>query len=335
MFRNIDVVRLLYCSVCVDLSQVTILHEPSAVPVLAQPFQVVVGAVSAAEYSITVSGRLAEEGKVAVERMLKHAKEVQAVVPELTGDLEDLWNSLRLFERKLLVVKGMMAEARSEALRCERDMEMCYDELHADDRFPVNEQLLDETDRADVYAEIRTLEVEFAHWARIFTVRAKERDDTYEMRGRLGENRREILVRKTKIVQELAHLREHVPAAIGNVMGLAAATEAALTLNTSFQPSDNHRSKWSRVAGMNKGACQATHFSPSHPVQRFYCTHLDLVCMSYTTSDVVFLFLFTQFTRHTCVLFSVCFSCQCCRAPSRQQTKCESATEATAFISST
>ena len=136
------------------------MHEPSAVPVLAQPFQVVVGAVSAAEYSITVSGRLAEEGKVAVERLLKHAKEVQAVVPELTGDLEDLWNSLRLFERKLLVVKEMMAKARNEALRCERDMEMCYDELHADDRFPIQEQLLDESDRADIYAEIRTLEVE-------------------------------------------------------------------------------------------------------------------------------------------------------------------------------
>jgi len=237
------------------LKQVTILHEPSAVPVLAQPFQVVVGAVSAAEYSITVSGRLAEEGKVAVERLLKHAKEVQAVVPELTGDLEDLWNSLRLFERKLLVVKEMMAKARNEALRCERDMEMCYDELHADDRFPIQEQLLDESDRADIYAENRTLEVEFAHWARIYTVRAKERDDTYEMLGRLGENRREILVRKTKIVHELAQLRSHVPAAIGNVMGLAAATEAALTLNTSFQPSDNHRSKWSRVADMNKGEC--------------------------------------------------------------------------------
>jgi CBS-domain-containing membrane protein len=55
---------------------VTILHAPAAVPVLAQPFQVVVGAASAAVYSVTVTGRLAEDGKVAVERLLKHAKEV-------------------------------------------------------------------------------------------------------------------------------------------------------------------------------------------------------------------------------------------------------------------
>ena len=62
---------------------------------------------------------------------------MQALVPGLTADLEDLWNSMRLFERKLVVVKGMMADAAAEARRCERDMEMCQDEIHADDRLQV------------------------------------------------------------------------------------------------------------------------------------------------------------------------------------------------------
>jgi hypothetical protein len=38
-------------------------------------------------------------------------------VPELTGDLADLWHSMRLFERKLVVVQGMMEEASAEAKR--------------------------------------------------------------------------------------------------------------------------------------------------------------------------------------------------------------------------
>jgi len=42
-----------------------------------------------------------------VERHLKHAKEVQALMPELEADLKELWSAMRLFERKILVAKAM------------------------------------------------------------------------------------------------------------------------------------------------------------------------------------------------------------------------------------
>ena len=44
--------------------KVTILHAPHAVPMRCQAYQLVVGAASAAEYSVTIEGRLAEDGKV-------------------------------------------------------------------------------------------------------------------------------------------------------------------------------------------------------------------------------------------------------------------------------
>ena len=56
--------------------------------------------------------------------------------------------------------------------------------------------------------KVRVLEVEFAHWARLFAVRNRERDEAYTMLSRLAENRREILVKKTKIVRELEDLRK-------------------------------------------------------------------------------------------------------------------------------
>ena len=45
--------------------------------------------------------------------------------------------------------------------------------------------------------QIRTLEVEFAHWARVYATRCAERDDAHQMATRLGEARREILVGAT------------------------------------------------------------------------------------------------------------------------------------------
>lgn len=133
-------------------------------------------------------------------------------------------------------------------------MEACNDELHANGRQPPDApRALDEDARADAFREIRTLEVEFAHWARVFTVRARERDAAIETLGRLAETRRDLLVRNAKITQELTALRAHVPAAIGQVMGLVAATDAALDLNTSFEATEAHHSHWARVANMGKG----------------------------------------------------------------------------------
>ena len=67
-------------------------------PLYHRGFQLVVGAVSASQYSVTITGRLAEAADVSVERHLKYAKETQRQLPKLGEELEDLWTSMRLFE---------------------------------------------------------------------------------------------------------------------------------------------------------------------------------------------------------------------------------------------
>lgn len=80
----------------------------------------------------------------------------------------------------------------------------------------------------------------------------QERAETKRVVDGLAETRRELLVRKEKIVQELASLRALIPAAMGAVLGVAAAAEAAITLNTSFQATPTQLTSWSRIATMGK-----------------------------------------------------------------------------------
>jgi len=46
---------------------------------------------------------------------------------------DDLWTSMRLGERKVLVVQGLMDEAEVESSRCEGETERCNQELQIDD----------------------------------------------------------------------------------------------------------------------------------------------------------------------------------------------------------
>jgi hypothetical protein len=85
--------------------RIVIYHQPKNVPIWQQKYQLVVGAAAAAQYSITVTGRLAEDAAICVERNLSHAKLLQLELPKLTAELDDLWLSMRLFERKLVVAE--------------------------------------------------------------------------------------------------------------------------------------------------------------------------------------------------------------------------------------
>lgn len=229
--------------------KLTLLHAPSAAPLLHRTFQLVVGGLSGSKYDVTVTARLAEDAKLSVERQLRYAKETQAQLPVIEGELEQCWESMRLFERKLLVARDMIDEAEVDLRRCERDMEACADELAADEivrtdipfsvAFLLSARLqlqyfslfcpldltvsvfywfvlqiarelkarelfearygtdasdptvykpkrLDDEERADLFLEIRTLELEFAHWARIYALRVEVRTIGASNRGRVG-----------------------------------------------------------------------------------------------------------------------------------------------------
>ena len=59
--------------------------------------------------------------------------------------VDDLWTSMRLGERKVLVVQGLMDEAEVESSRCEGETERCNQELQIDDE---RMEMTDEQSRA-------------------------------------------------------------------------------------------------------------------------------------------------------------------------------------------
>ena len=85
------------------------------------------------------------------------------------------------------------------------------------------------------YTQVRTLEVEFAHWCRLFASRSQERVDLLKGLRVLREERRKRLEEIETLSKELTWLQKHVPSAAGLVQGIDAATKSALLLNTTFE----------------------------------------------------------------------------------------------------
>ena len=89
--------------------------------------------------------------------------------------------------------------------------------------------------RKALYTQVRTLEVEFAHWCRLFASRSQERVDLLKGLRVLREERRKRLEEIETLSKELTWLQKHVPSAAGLVQGIDAATKSALLLNTTFE----------------------------------------------------------------------------------------------------
>ena len=89
--------------------------------------------------------------------------------------------------------------------------------------------------RKALYTQVRTLEVEFAHWCRLFASRSQERVDLLKGLRVLREERRKRLEEIETLSKDLTWLQKHVPSAAGLVQGIDAATKSALLLNTTFE----------------------------------------------------------------------------------------------------
>ena len=68
-----------------------------------------------------------------LEAQHKRGVEIQERLKVCRVATDDLWTSMRLGERKVLVVQGLMDEAEVESSRCEGETERCNQELQIDD----------------------------------------------------------------------------------------------------------------------------------------------------------------------------------------------------------
>lgn len=251
-----------------SLGRTVIRHTPDAVPLRAGVYHVVLGAASAAKYSITVEARAVQTAAAKLRCEMERAVEIQKALGICTAAVDDMWASMRLAERKMLVVQALVNEAEVESLRCEQETERCNQELIQDDE----RMDLTEEKRTELYTDVKRLEVEFAHWCRLFASRSQERTDLLASLDVLRRERAEKVVETERRSVDMKYLQRHLPPATCLVHGMLAAVECALALNTSFEHirAEDARGQWRKLASA-RGVVTAM-MTPAQEVRRRYQT---------------------------------------------------------------
>ena len=252
-----------------QMGRTVVIHDPEHKPLRAGPYQVVLGAASATKYSITVEAHAVRTAPAELKALHEKGAEHLERLKVCRVATDDLWTSMRLGERKVLVVQGLMDEAEVESSRCERETERCNQELAIDDE---RMELTDEQ-RRELYSQVRTLEVEFAHWCRLFASRSQERVDLLGGLRKLREERRKRLEEIETLSTDLTWLQKHVPSATGLISGIEAATKSALALNTTFEniKSDQAtKAKWKKLAAVK--SLVTSMMTPAEEVRRRHRT---------------------------------------------------------------
>ena len=247
------------------LGRVVIHHKPQKVPLEGGTFQVVVGAAAASKYSIQVSGAVGEDAESVLNREFEDSMKKQSRLTQCSNELEELWTSMRLSERKIAVCQALTEEAESESSRCESDIEMCNAELAEDDEI----MEMTEEERNDVFREIKVLEVEFAHWCKLFATRTQEKKDIKEGLESMAEMRRTRLKEKENLKVTMEKIRKIIPSATASILGPGRATQVALHLNAPLNlSSGNAGSRWQAISAV-KNMITST-LTPAEEVRKLY-----------------------------------------------------------------
>ncbi|GMH66094.1 hypothetical protein TL16_g04355 [Triparma laevis f. inornata] len=247
------------------LGRVVIVHKPNKIPVEDGTFQVVIGAAAASKYSIQVTGTLGEDAETVLNREFTMSVEKQKRLSQVSMELNELWTSMRLAERKIAVCQGLTDEAESESARCESDIEICNNELAEDDE---NMEFTEE-ERNDVFREIKVLEVEFAHWCKLFATRTQEKKDIKEGLEQMAEMRRERMKEKENLKVAMEKIRQIIPSATACLLGPGRATEVALALNAPLNLGKaSAGSRWAALSAVKDQITSS--LTPAEEVRRLF-----------------------------------------------------------------
>lgn len=105
-----------------SLGKISILHTPRNRPLQSNEFQITVGAVTAVTYTIVVTSKVAVVASQVLNEALERAKFCAARLPDCAAELLELSDSIRIAERKLLVVEKMIQEGKLAAEQCRQEI---------------------------------------------------------------------------------------------------------------------------------------------------------------------------------------------------------------------
>ncbi|KAG4061678.1 hypothetical protein PC123_g3438 [Phytophthora cactorum] len=258
-----------------SMGRLVLRHEPLAIPLSASAtYQIVVGAPVFTAYSLQVHGRTALFADEALRRKRVDALKKQDLLPRKQDELQNIFLTVQLSERKKRLARRLATEAKDQARAAELELLRNNQKLERDNAEPV----LSHEERRELHTAIRTTNETFTHCCFLFSKREEEVRDIEQSLRELTRIHVDVLEDCEKMEQLLAEYRTNLPhiAALLSgerdfATGDAAAAKLARELNVEYVNKNGTKSskaRWAELSAMK--AKLPSMMTPAERLRRKY-----------------------------------------------------------------
>ncbi|RHY28400.1 hypothetical protein DYB32_006002 [Aphanomyces invadans] len=258
--------QVLYSDVALNtresLGRVVLRHQPAQVPIAQGTYHIVVGC----PYSIVVNCHLVSP----VGDFVKHAKQLaltyQARLPVGRQEIAAHWQSMRLAERKLNLVKDAAADAMAKAKEAEVTVASLHELLHSSGTS--SEGATESSNRTHILAkvhlepghnhsfstppfvQIREADRIFTKQCKLHTIRLEECRDIQKALTHLASLHADLLLERARLEQALREYRDFLPDATGRVEGHTAGFKIGYALGAEYHAIKTAKMRWRDLSAL-------------------------------------------------------------------------------------
>ncbi|GMF19497.1 unnamed protein product [Phytophthora lilii] len=258
-----------------SMGKLVLRHEPNSIPLCATAtYQVVLGAPVFTAYTLEVRGRTALFADEALRRKRVDALKKQDLLPRKQDELQNVFLTIQLSERKKRLARRLATEAKDQARTAELELLRSNQKLEQDNAEP----LLSHEERRALHTAIRAANKTFTHCCFLFSKREEEVSDIEQSIRELTRIHIDILEDCEKMEQLLAGYRKNLPPIAALLSGErdestgdAAAAKLARELNVEYVNKNGTKSskvRWAELSAMK--AKLPSMMTPAERLRRKY-----------------------------------------------------------------
>lgn len=264
-----------------SMGKLVIRHEPHAKPLnAAATYQVVLGAPVFTSYSIEITAKTALFASEVLKRKRSDALKKQELLPLKKDEIQSVFVTIQLSERKKRLAKKMTNEAKDAARAAELEMIRRSKELEEDNAA----SLLSYEERVQLHATIHSSETNFTQNCFLYAKREEEARDIEQGLKELTKIHADLLDDCDAMERDLVEYRAHLPELAASLVETrdvkdrdAAGAKVARELNVEYVSSGAKSSKvmWAELSAMK--AKLPSMMTPAERLRRKYKKGQDLL----------------------------------------------------------
>ncbi|OQR86627.1 hypothetical protein ACHHYP_10305 [Achlya hypogyna] len=230
-----------------SMGRLVLRHAPIRVPIATGVYHVVVGCPSDTTYSISVTMHEAIDAGDFVKKAKSLALTQQARLPVGREEILEIWESMRLAERKLELVDKASYTAMSTA----KDHEAKMTELQRILEAPSAPGAA-AINRKEILAKIRTHDRAFTKHCKLHAIRQEEIRDIKHGLHHLASMHAKLLLERSELESALTYARQHLPYAVARMEGPTAGFKIAYALNADYNVVKTAKMRWRDLAALKQ-----------------------------------------------------------------------------------